>query len=162
MKTIPGYSRYSVTRDGRVKIEHYDKRWMTPVSDRNGYQRIYMVGDTGVRRGVYLHQIVAQTYLPNPENKPQVNHLDNNPANNKVSNLEWCTAKENRAYAAKQNRLPKLQGEDNGHAKYTAGLIGAVRNRYKEGLAQVEISKMYNIPQPTVSVIVRKIQWRHI
>lgn len=46
----------------------------------------------------YVHRIVAQTFIPNPDNLPEVNHLDNNPLNNDVSNLEWCTREYNMAY----------------------------------------------------------------
>ncbi len=161
-KKIPDYSRYRVTRDGRVKIEHYDKRWMTPVSDKLGYQRIYMIGDNGKRKGVYLHRILALVYLPNPENKPHINHIDNNPSNNCLTNLEWCTHKENMQHSAKQGRKPGLQGEDNGHHKYSAQLVKKIRKLYSKGYTQMDIKREFGVPQPTVSVIVRKTQWRNI
>jgi hypothetical protein len=60
-----------------------------------------------VRNNCFTHRLVAQAFIPNPENKPQVNHIDNNPLNNRVDNLEWCTHKENCDHANKQGRYHK-------------------------------------------------------
>ena len=161
MKNIPGYSKYSVTKDGRVFTHRLRYGEMRPTADRAGYLRVSMIGDNGKRKGVYVHQAVAMTFIANPENKPQVNHIDNNPNNNQVTNLEWCTAKENRLHAATQNRLPRLGGENNGNSKYTVKLINMIRSRHKDGFTQTEIARMFGVPQPSVSVIVRNIQWRN-
>lgn len=55
-----------------------------------------------------VHRLVALTYIPNPKNLPLVNHKDFNPLNNKVENLEWCTASENIQYSAKQGRYSHM------------------------------------------------------
>ncbi len=170
-KDILGYENlYQVSNLGNVKS--------LPKSDGNGnrerllklevcaknhtsYYRVSL-SKNGVVNRYQVHQLVAQAFIQNLDGKPLVNHIDNNPSNNQVCNLEWCTAKENRLHAATQNRLPRLSGENNGNAKYTARLINIIRSRHKNGMTQTDIAKMFNIPQPTVSVIVRKIQWRNI
>lgn len=67
-------------------------KMITPKNNGNGYLRIYI---PEVKKRFLLHRLVATAYLPNPENKPQVNHIDGNKHNNSVNNLEWCTNKEN-------------------------------------------------------------------
>lgn len=158
-KRIPGYSNYSITPSGQIFSHNLRKIEMKQQADKAGYLRTSLIGDNLKRKGVYIHRAVATTYLPNPKNKPHVNHLDNNPSNNCVDNLEWCTPGENMAHSAKQGRRPRMMGEENGHAKWTLGYVNAVRNRFKEGYTQMEISKMYNMPFSTVHVIVRRKQW---
>jgi len=93
---IPGYvGRYGATRDGR--IWSYPKnggckngKFLKPYIDKLGYKKVGMGG--GSTRSV--HRLVAFT-IPNPKDKPVINHKDGNPSNNKIENLEWATVSEN-------------------------------------------------------------------
>lgn len=60
-----------------------------------GYPVVRIRDKAGKKTNYYVHRLVAQTYLPNPDNKPFVNHIDGDPSNCRVENLEWCTQKEN-------------------------------------------------------------------
>ena len=84
---------YEVTRDGHV-INTVTKYVLTPKHTETGYCYVRLGG-----KNYFIHRLVAQKYIPNPDNKPQVNHIDGNKDNNCVSNLEWVTAKENKAHA---------------------------------------------------------------
>lgn len=64
-----------------------------------------------------VHRLVAQTFIPNPENKPQVNHIDGNKSNNNVDNLEWCTNSENQIHAFKLGLKPSFIGSKNPNCK---------------------------------------------
>lgn len=162
LRKIPNHSLYTVTKDGRVYTSRYRKGWITGATDKLGYIRLNAINDSGNRSNLYVHRAVAMAYLPNPDNKPHVNHKDNNPSNNRLSNLEWCTQKENMQHAARQGRMASMQGEQNGHHKYTANLVKKVRRLYESGLTQMGIKRQLGVPQPTISVMVREIQWRNI
>ena len=98
-------------KTGKRKTVRECIRVLTP--DRKGYLYATVFRHN---KGFCLkaHRAVTQAFIPNPLNKPQVNHIDNDPANNRVENLEWCTPKENTAHMLKQGRarnkfMPKLQ-----------------------------------------------------
>jgi len=74
------------------------ERKLNPSTDSNGYPYID-VRSYGKRRSPKIHRLVALAFVPNPERKPQVNHIDGNKRNNKASNLEWVTNEENRTHA---------------------------------------------------------------
>lgn len=71
---------------------------MSQRRDQKGYLRVYL-NDRGRTRFVPVHRLVANAFIPNPEHKPQVNHIDGNKCNNNVLNLEWCTNSENQIHA---------------------------------------------------------------
>lgn len=103
MKDLPGYEgRYAVTKDGRV-WSYYRKRFLSPFTNCAGYKMVSIWKDRASKY-VGIHRLVALTYIPNPLNKPHVNHKDFNPANNNVDNLEWVTPKENIAWSDKYHR----------------------------------------------------------
>jgi len=67
--------------------------------NNHGYPCVTIKYRNGSQKVIQVHQLIARTFLPNPENKPQINHIDGNKQNNNVSNLEWCTASENLKHA---------------------------------------------------------------
>ena len=107
-KDIEGYEGlYQVSNKGRVKsLYKGSERILRPGIDRYGYYKIMIYKDS-VRKTFKLHRLVAQAFIPNPENKPQVNHKDENKLNNCVNNLEWSTAKENSNYGSRNERLSR-------------------------------------------------------
>lgn len=163
MKTIKNYSKYEIYPDGRVYTTRLRKGWMVASKDKNGYLRYPMVGDNKKRKGMYAHQLVALAFLPNPKSKPFVNHKDHDKSNNTLENLEWCTHLENirHDWATGVRKAPP-QGADNWNSKYPTSLILKIRQLYHDGHTQMDIKRLLGIPQPTISVIVRRKQWRNI
>lgn len=104
-KDIPGYEDlYQASNFGRVKSLRRNII-MLPRADKHGYLRV-MLSVKGYRKYCQIHRLVAWAFIPNPENKPVVNHIDGDPRNNKVDNLEWCTQSENVLHAIHNlNRL---------------------------------------------------------
>lgn len=129
-KDIIGYEGiYQVSNLGRVKrlardivqpnpnpastdvcVQHIDERILTARPTRNGYPLILLRGSVdGKRRGFSVHRLVAEAFIPNPDNLPQVNHKNEVKTDNRVENLEWCTNHYNMHYRDIQQRIYKGQ-----------------------------------------------------
>lgn len=118
-RAIPGFERYEVSDDGRVRTKKTGIERKLTVKDcvrSRGYVRVRLQAAPGRSREFGVHRLVALAFIANPEAKREVNHIDHNKANNRLTNLEWVTPKENAAAAVaagayKQRKLrayPKL------------------------------------------------------
>jgi hypothetical protein len=117
-KDIAGYEgRYQVSNHGRIKslerrcrAKSYTRRVPEKIYaqtvDTYGYP-IVMLHLDGKRKTRTVHRLVAETFIPNPQNFKQVNHKDENKRNNHVDNLEWCDTQYNSAYGTRVDRLKK-------------------------------------------------------
>ena len=105
-RTIKGYeSQYQVSDKGRVRSIKFGKeRILKPGISTCGYIQVQL-WKNGEKKNLLVHRLVAQTFIPNLDNLPQVNHIDENPSNNKVENLEWCDAKYNNNYGTRIKRI---------------------------------------------------------
>ena len=104
-KLIDGFGgTYSVNNYGEVRNNKTGKL-MKPRKNETGYLRINLTKN-GKPKCMRVHRLVAQAFIPNPENKLQVNHIDFNRENNCVSNLEWVTNQENTQYSVCNRKLP--------------------------------------------------------
>lgn len=93
--SIPGLRDHKVNRDGVVIGP---RGIMKPTKDKGGYLQLYFSED-GFKVNMSVHQVVATTFIPNPDNLPEINHKDEDKENNKYNNLEWCTHQYNSAYS---------------------------------------------------------------
>ena len=113
-RDIEGYEgMYQVSNKGRVKSLNYhrsgEERILMPQTTTNGYLKICL-RKNGKIKTYNVHRLVAQAFIDNPDNLPQVNHKDEDKTNNNVDNLEWVTAKENCNYGTRNKRMSKTQG----------------------------------------------------
>ena len=94
MRDVVGYEGlYAVTSCGRV-YSYRNECFLKPKREKNGYLRVQLCKN-GEGKMYSLHRLVAQAYLPNPENLPQVDHIDNDKTHNYVNNLQWITSRDN-------------------------------------------------------------------
>ena len=102
-KDIEGYEGlYQICTMGRVRSVRNNVILKSKI-ERNGYERV-ILSTNNIPKGYFIHRLVANAFIPNPDNLPQVNHKDENKANNRVDNLEWCDGKYNINYGTGTRR----------------------------------------------------------
>lgn len=103
MEDIKGYEGlYAITSCGKV-WSYKRKIFLKPTITGDGYCRVSLCKN-GKSKNYYIHRLVAEAYIPNPEGKPQINHLSEIKTDNYINNLEWATAKENSNYGSRNKR----------------------------------------------------------
>lgn len=109
MVLIPNYPDYLINEFGYI-FSIKSNKWIKTYR-RMKYIRVPL-SSKNIPKHFSVHRLVAQCFIPNPENKPFINHIDGNPQNNHVSNLEWCTRSENIRHAFKLGLIKPRKGED--------------------------------------------------
>lgn len=109
----------------------------------------------------FVHRLVATVFLSNPLNLPIVKHLDNNPQNNHISNLEWATQSNNvqQAYDEGRGSFVRAHGEEHIRAKLTDEIVRIIRNSSLSGLI---LAQMYKVNSSTIYAVKQKRSWKHI
>ena len=106
MKDIKNYEGlYAVTSCGKV-WSYRSQKFLKGIPDKDGYLRVTLVKDKQ-KRNFFIHRLVAEAYISNPNNLPQINHCDECKHHNYINNLEWVTAKTNANYGSRNKRISK-------------------------------------------------------
>lgn len=92
-KEIEGFDNYQISNLGRVKNIKFD-RLVKPLLDNRGYIMVNLYKNGKMKR-LSLHRLIAIAFIPNPENKPCIDHINTDRSDNRIENLRWCTQKEN-------------------------------------------------------------------
>lgn len=150
-KDIKGFEgRYQISNAGRIRSldakvnTYYGKRTskgkvLSPYSNGHGYLMISL-RQSGKRRVFYVHRLVAEYFIENPNKLPNVNHKDFNRGNNSVKNLEWITIKDNVRYSMERMRHPKrVFKPSNTGEKY----IITKRGRYRLNIRKLHVDKTF-------------------
>lgn len=156
MKDIPGYEGlYAADESGKIWGYRGKGRFLKPWLIGHGYEAVMLFKDKKSRKFL-VHRLIAITFIPNPENHPEVNHIDNNIRNNRLENLEWCTSKGNKVHNRKKGRKIGVQ-------KLTEAQVREIYRLYlDEHMLQKDIARIFNISQTNISWIVRGDSWKHI
>lgn len=163
---INNATNYEISDKGRVKriCSRVHDKFMSISKDKDGYEVVGIVDDTGKKRLLKIHRLVAIHFIPNPENKPQVNHLDAIRDNNDVSNLEWTTAKENVQHGVMLGNYKGngLRGENTSNAKLTDVQAMDIINAYNIGIwTHEELAIAYNVSHGSIDALLSGKTWKH-
>ena len=142
---------YEITRDGNIFNKRNGHK-VKPQPNGKGYLRASIGGKLR-----FVHRLVAEKYIPNPDNLPQVNHKDGNKLNNSVDNLEWVSNQQNRDHAIK-NGL-HFCGEKCSWAKLTWDDVNYIREHTE--FNNVELSRKFHVTHSTIGSIRNYKSWRY-
>ena len=111
-RDVVGYEGlYQVSDQGRVKSFKWNKeRFLKPSMDKDGYLLVTLCAG-GKRKTLKVHRLVCEAFHENPDNKPQVNHINEDKTDNRACNLEWCTCKQNVNHGSRNERVSKPVGQ---------------------------------------------------
>lgn len=154
MKLKEPYERYSVTSEGKI-ISTY---WKSPrfISQHviNGYPAVSLREKT-----FKVHRLVAESFIPNPDGLPCVNHLDGNKKNNTVQNLEWCSYSDNMTHAYSNGLTVSKKGSSNGRSKLKEEDIEVIR---RSNISGKIVARSYGVSETVISKIRKGKRWSHV
>ena len=136
---------YEVSSEGRVR---HDGRILSGSIQDDGYIRVNIQG-----KSYSKHRIIAEAFIPNPDNLPFINHKDGNKQNNSIANLEWCTQKENSIHAHKNNLQPK--GLSTYKGKFTKEQRDEIKELWDSGqYSRRQLAQKYNVSHTCINDII--------
>ena len=122
-KRINGFDDYAISNMGRIKsYRRRTPKIMKPMPEEKGYLRVLLTDNMGQRQMKSVHRLVAEAFVPNPDNKPQVNHINQIKSDNRAENLNWMTNKENNNYSDK-NKRARITHTTNNCLKWIAKIL---------------------------------------
>ena len=138
---------FSLPKNGRKHV-----KLKRNTQTKSGYQSyLFQIGPKTKR--MLIHRVVAIAFIPNPENKPFINHKDGDKQNNTVQNLEWCTQSENEVHAHKAG-LKKFDLTRAKNTKVDPYIMDVIMDSFLAGQSQISIAKVHSISSYTVRRIV--------
>ena len=175
-KDVQGYGEYDnyyeVSNLGRIRSKDrttvgkcgrrfpFKGQIIKPCLTRCGYHVLNLRFD-GKKQGVLVHRVVVKAFLTPEEGKTQVNHIDGDKTNNKLSNLEWVNASENKLHAIRIGITKPKKGENSTFVKLKDEQVLKIRYEHKD-LTQKEIGDLYGVSRATVYMIRKNKIWTHI
>tara|TARA_A100000171_G_scaffold23102_1_gene21500 strand:- start:36 stop:791 length:756 start_codon:yes stop_codon:yes gene_type:complete len=163
MKQHPQYSNILVSQEGEIysNLSGKNKKLKTSINE-HGYEICCITLGQGKSIKKRVHRLVAETYLPNPLNLREVDHLDCDKLNNNLSNLEWVSSKENKRRARINGLYDNSVGENHYGAILTEDVVRGVCKSLQEGMRNKDVCDIYGVDKDTVAHIKRGDIWKTI
>jgi len=155
---IISMNRMTKNRDGTFRIRKGKK--ITKFNSKIGYVVCFLYKDNK-KHSIQLHRIIANAFIPNPKNKPFVNHINGVKSDNRIENLEWVTASENTIHAYSIGLKKKMIGSKNPFSILNEEKVLYIRKNYKN-LGKYHISDKLGVSPVTVYNIYLRKSWKHI
>lgn len=152
-----------VIRKGHSQEMRVPEKIFTGYKGKTHYCQVALYKD-GIKKHMQVHRLVAEAFIPNPDNKRQVNHIDGNKQNNIVTNLEWVTPSENILHSFKTGLNP-CSGEKNFQAKLTKEQVTEIKRVYKKGdkkYGSRPLARLYGVKHSSIYAITHGLTWREV
>lgn len=153
---------YSISDQGRVYCKKRSKYYVLSGCNQR-YLRVCLVDKYGKVFHASVHRLVAEHFIPNPEHKPNVNHINGNKKDNVVVNLEWCTQKENIAHSHRTGLAVIAKGNQLPQTKLTEEQVLEIRARYIPNVyGRERLARDYNVSPEAIRAVIKRTSWKHI
>ncbi len=134
---------------------------LKPYLDKWGYLTVKLRKE-GRTLGRFVHRLVADAFIPNPERKPQVNHKNGTKHDSRADNLEWVTGQENFHHAIKSGLVQVSFGSKNRAAKLNEIQVACIKSRLRAGETRVSLGLAFKVHPTTIRDIHTGLTWRHV
>jgi len=155
-RDVSGWPAYQASSHGRIRKNEK----VLKGSVRRKYVSIELHSDGKPSRQFLVHRLVAMAFIPNPENKPEVNHKNCDRHDNRVRNLEWVTGKENEAHRFAVGNVTR--GEQNANAKLRRADVEEIRIRRMDGESGNSLAAEYGVSRDVIYKVALGKQWKHV
>lgn len=161
---IPGYEGlYEASNTGLVRA--IGPKWKTrgfKMKDQTACPKGYLdvsLTKNGKLKKYRSHRIIAMTFIPNPQNKPQINHKNKNKKDNRVENLEWCTNAENQTHSYMNGRIARTGPDANATKLDTIQVLTVIECLRSKCISKNDIAAYFNISAPVIRHINTGTHW---
>ncbi len=165
-KDIEIFKDYQISNCGRLRSHKKGNEWrlLRPFINNDGYVAFQFTGN-GKSKKLYMHRLVALAFIPNPENLPMVEHIDNDKTNCHVDNLRWATYSENNYHAYRDGLKKPPRGMKSPKAKLTDDEVRWIRKNYiprDKKFGTRALARKFNVSSRSIQAILSRKTWTHI